>query len=103
MNNILKFCFAIVFFSLILIGCNQKPSACDCDIVQKGAFGPNPEVRAAAARIIGNDNAINNPERAARKCRLDYSDEYNAWKKKNYPDRTLSTEWEEFFSKLCKQ
>ena len=79
-----------------------KPSACDCYLVERGAFGPDPNVREAAARIIGNDNAIDNPDRAARKCRLDYYDEFEKWKKSNDPNRSWSGDWQNFFQEMCK-
>jgi hypothetical protein len=92
----------------------SKPSMCDCRKVNKslteqaedalGLSGPDPELRAAAIRIMGNadDDPIDNPDRAALRCRVTYKDEFTEWHKTtNDPNRMNGGEWTDFFTQKC--
>jgi len=102
---------------LVLSGCGDnasKPSICDCKKVTKtlmqesevalGLSGPDPELRAAAIRIMGNadDDPIDNPDRAALTCRVSYKNEFSEWKKTtNDPNRSNSGDWSDFYTQKC--
>jgi hypothetical protein len=97
--------FLLLLFVIVsLTGCGNvgKPALCDCKIVEIGAFGPDPAVRSAAARIIGNDDAIDNPDRASRQCQLEYFEDFKEWKKSHDPNRSWTGDWQEFFTEKCK-
>ena len=118
-NNMKKVLTILNTFLLLQVlsscgGNAPKPSMCDCKKVNRnlteqaevslGLSGPDPELRAAAIRIMGNadDDPIDNPDRAAISCRVSYKNESSEWKKTtNDPNRSNIEDWPEFFTQKC--